>query len=204
MAIDRIKHTKPASERTFLDELEPIPYEITEEELAKMDPRMRKILFGYEEGGAEAEEPEATEEETPPQAEAAKAKREREVAKAEDAEPPVPVEEEPEPFDPTPVADFPPAEGSTITLIFAAGEGGGDDEAEALARAAAEHREAELGGRRWHAVRYAAAGAGELKRLNELLGEREDVVVLVDGKRPPFGRSLWLPLMYIFTAAGEE
>ena len=202
MAIDRIKHNKPASERTFLDELEPIPYEITEEELARMDPRMRKILFGHEESGAEAEEPEAPEEDTPPQAEAAKG--EGEAAKTEGAEPPVPVEEEPEPFDPTPVADFPPAEWSTITLIFAAGEGGGDDEAEALARAAAEHREAELGGRRWHAVRYAAAGAGELKRLNELLGERDDVVVLVDGKRPPFGRSLWLPLMYIFTAAGEE
>ena len=198
MVIDRIKHTKPASERTFLDELEPIPYEITEEELAKMDPRMRKILFGYEEGGAEAEGTEAPEEETPPQSEAAK----EEVAKAEEAESPEPVEEEPEPFDPTPVADFPPAEGRTITLIFAAGEG--DEEAEALARAAAEHREAELEGRRWHAVRYAAAGAGELKQLNELLGEREDVVVLVDGKRPPYGRSLWLPLMYIFTAASEE
>jgi len=49
MAVDRIRHTKPASQRSFLDELEPIPYEITAEELASMDPRMRRILFGHEE-----------------------------------------------------------------------------------------------------------------------------------------------------------
>lgn len=53
MVVDRIKHTKPASQRTFLDELEPIPYEITEEELASMDPRMKKILFGIEEESVE-------------------------------------------------------------------------------------------------------------------------------------------------------
>lgn len=49
MSVDRIKHTKPASRRTFLDELEPIPYEITREEIAAMDPRMRKVLFGSSE-----------------------------------------------------------------------------------------------------------------------------------------------------------
>jgi hypothetical protein len=49
MGVDRIKHTKPASKRTFLDELEPIPYEITVEEIRAMDPDMREILFGYRE-----------------------------------------------------------------------------------------------------------------------------------------------------------
>lgn len=47
MGVDRIKHNKPASKRTFLDELEPIPYEITEEEIRQMDPHMREVLFGY-------------------------------------------------------------------------------------------------------------------------------------------------------------
>jgi len=46
MGVDRIRHTKPASKRTFLDELEPIPYEITWEEMAEMSPRMREVLFG--------------------------------------------------------------------------------------------------------------------------------------------------------------
>jgi hypothetical protein len=58
MAVDKIKHTKPASKRTFLDELEPIPYEVTEEEIKAMDPRMREILFGY----SELPEDESTEE----------------------------------------------------------------------------------------------------------------------------------------------
>ncbi len=196
MTVDRIKHTKPASERTYLDELEPIPYEITEEELASMDPRMKKILFGIEEreGGEEGAPP------AEPKAKTAKRKAGRKkAARAPEAE------EEPweeERWDPASIADFPPAEGRTITVVFAAGDG--DEEVEELARAAQEHREVEREGRSWHAVRCGVAGAGELKRLNELLGVRDDVVVLVNGARPPYARSLWLPLMYIFTAGIQD
>jgi hypothetical protein len=192
VAVDRIKHTKPASQRTFLDELEPIPYEITEEELASMDPKMKKVLFGIEERDESIAE-KADEVSAPETAElAAEAEESPEAAPAE------PREEPREIFDPATVADFPPREGHTITVIFPPREG--FEEAENAARAAAEHRETEVAGRLWFAARFGASEAVGLKQLNEQLGGREDVTVLVDGKRPPFGRTLWLPLMYIFTA----
>jgi hypothetical protein len=187
MAVDRIKHTKPASQRTFLDELEPIPYEITEEELSSMDPRMKKVLFGIGEQEEEAPEPEA-EEAAEVAGESVEDKPEIEKAELEES------------FDPVSVADFPQREGRSVTVIFPVLEG--FEEAENVARAAAEHREVEAEGQTWHAARFGMAEAAELKHLNELLGEREDVVVLVNGLRPPYARSLWLPMMYIF--AGEE
>ncbi|HUX08349.1 MAG TPA: hypothetical protein VMX35_13670 [Acidobacteriota bacterium] len=193
MAVDRIKHTKPASQRTFLDELEPIPYEITEEELASLDPQMKKVLFGIE----EQEEPEERHpEETP-----AEAMADESVAEEQPAEP-APEPEQQEVFDPATIADFPPHEGHSITVIFPQLEG--FEEAESAAGSVAENRVEEIGGRLWFAARYGADEAIELKRLNELLGQRDDVVVLVDGKRPPYGRTLWLPLMYIFTASAED
>jgi len=193
VAVDRIKHTKPASQRTFLDELEPIPYEITEEELASMDPKMKKVLFGIE----EQEEPEEELlEETPAGVDSAEAEAKEKPAES------APEPEPQEVFDPATIADFPPREGHSITVIFPQLEG--FEEAESAVGTVAEHRIEEIGGRLWLAARYGAAEAVELKRLNELLGQRDDAVVLVDGKRPPFGRTLWLPLMYIFTASAEE
>lgn len=199
MAVDRIKHTKPASQRTFLDELEPIPYEITEEELASMDPRMKKILFGIEESAVESEGVEAVEEESPEDKDEPQVQEPipLEVA-AEQPEPP-PAEE----FDPATIADFPPKEGFNITVIFPALDG--DDKAEELARAAPEHIESEQKGRRWHAARFSRAHAVELKALDETLDvNREDITVLVNGKKPPYGRSLWLKMMYLFTAGVKE
>jgi hypothetical protein len=196
VAVDRIKHTKPASQRTFLDELEPIPYEITEEELASMDPKMKKVLFGIEEeeAPAEAEAVEPTPVEKAESADAARQPTEEEKSESEPEQQAV--------FDPATLADFSPRVGHTITVIFPQLEG--FEEAEKAATAVAEHRITEVAGRRWFAARFGAAEAVALKKLNELLGEREDVVVLVDGKRPPYGRTLWLPLMYIFTANSGE
>ena len=98
MAVDRIKHTKPASERTFLDELEPIPYEITEEELAAMDPRMKRILFGIEEPGtADTSQVPAEKDGRPEVLQIMKVSIEERRA---------------ERFDPRSVADFIPVEGS--------------------------------------------------------------------------------------------
>jgi hypothetical protein len=46
MVVDRIKHTKPPAKRSFMDELEPIPYTISPSEIAALPPRIREILFG--------------------------------------------------------------------------------------------------------------------------------------------------------------
>jgi hypothetical protein len=185
MAVDRIKHTKPASERTFLDELEPIPYEITEEELAVMDPRMKRILFGIEEpSGPSPTQSPAARGETPDVLQITRITIE---------------EKHVERFDPRSIADFAPVEGFNLTIIFPAA--GGDERAEELARSAPEHVEVEKEGRRWHAARFRKEHALELKALDEALDpKRDDVSVLVNGKLAPYGRSLWLRMMYIFTA----
>lgn len=105
-------------------------------------------------------------------------------------------------FDPATIADFPPAEGYNITVIFTAGEE--DAAASELARSTDDHTEVEQGGKRWIAARFGLDQADKLKRLNELLGKREEVIVLVDGKRVPFARTLWLPLSYIFTSSEQQ
>lgn len=197
MAVDRIKYTKPASKRTFLDELEPIPYEITEEELASMDPRMKRILFGIEEPVTEAiadtkettvtaEEPQ--QKETPPKSESQSIRS---------IEP-----QQPEEIDYSGLVDFPPAPNPHITVVFPVGEG--EEVLESLAREADDHNEAEIDGRRWHAVRFSPHQADRLEKINQLVGTRAEVITLVNGKRLPFGRNLWLPLMYIFTAGMHE
>ena len=224
MAVDRIKHTKPASQRTFLDELEPIPYEISEEELAAMDPRMKKILFGiddaadYEDDWDEPDDAEVEvsaadllDEGEDAQAEAAVRDEPEQLRIEEPAAPEEPPDEEPAPppeepeeerFDPRAVAEFPPREDHHIALVFQEREG--YEDAVVAARDAAEHVEKEIEGTTWHAARFGRAEAEALKQLNDLLGDRDDVHVLVDGVRAPFGRSLWLPMMYIFASNKEE
>lgn len=200
MAVDRIKYTKPASKRTFLDELEPIPYEITEEELASMDPRMKRILFGIEEP---AEEPARTETQAPkPEVEEAvpeKAVAESDPQSSLTFEPAQPAGKE---IDYSGLVDFPPAPNPHITVVFPVEDG--EEELESLARAAEDHREEGIEGRRWHSVRFSPSRADRLEKINQLVGTRADVVTLVNGKRVPFGRNLWLPLMYIFTAGMHE
>lgn len=202
MAVDRIKHTKPASRRTFLDELEPIPYEITEEEMARMDPRMKQILFGI----APAKEEPVEEEEEKPRRQVVKPV-EPVVAPETAAETlPTPAAQ-PEAPDLTPLIraladDFLPAPTPHITVIFPAEM----EEAEIvqLAREAGQYRAADIAGRLWHAARFERPQAESLRRLNDLLGEREGMITLANGRQVPYGRSLWLPLMFIFTAGRQE
>lgn len=201
MAVDRIKYTKPASKRTFLDELEPIPYEITEEELASMDPRMKRILFGIAEPAAEpAREAGAEAHETPAAAEEQeKTTDESESQSALTFEPEQAAEKE---IDYSALVNFPPAPNPHIAVVFPVEDG--EDELEGLARAAEDHNEMEIDGRRWHAVRFLPPQSDRLEKINQLVGTRADVITLVNGKRVPFGRNLWLPLMYIFTAGMHE
>ena len=227
MAVDRIKHTKPASQRTFLDELEPIPYEISEEELAAMDPRMKKILFGidqaadYEddldepddadvevsaadllEEGEDSQVDAVVRKETDAQPEQLLIEKSAAPEEQPAAKPALAEEPEEAEFDPRSVAEFPAREGHHIALVFQEREG--YEAAVLAARDAVEHIEKEIEGAVWHAARFGRAEAEALKRLNDLLGDRDDVYVLVDGVRAPFGRSLWLPMMYVFTSGKDE
>ena len=210
MAVDRIKHTKPASRRTFLDELEPIPYEITDEEIAAMDPRMRKILFDIDESDHDddiiEEEPDVTDENLdavappaiPEEEKTKKAKKAKEPEPAREEEI---VEEIDEPFDPVNLFALPEAPGPHVTLIFPAEEG--ETEILKIAKSVRNFDTQKGDGQAWHCARFGREEAEELKRINVLLAERK-VFALFNGRRVPFGRSMWLPLMYIFTAGKVE
>ena len=209
MAVDRIKHTKPASKRTFLDELEPIPYEITEEELANMDPRMKKILFGIkeEEDAGEISVAGAAEEATTEEDWYEDVEEEvvdEEVEEPVEEEPDVDViyvefdpEPEPQPFDYASLADdLPEMENPNVTFIFQA-ERNERDLIE-LAQKADDYKREEVEGKFWHVCRFSKKNPDVLRKLNRDVGDREGAVALFNGKKTAYGRNLWLPLMYIF------
>ena len=82
--------------------------------------------------------------------------------------------------------------------------GGAESElALALARRSAVYRQEERGGRRVHQAAFTTAEAGVLRDLFRLVGHRPGTEVLVDGKRVPYARELWLPLYWIFVG-GES
>ena len=49
-----------------------------------------------------------------------------------------------------------------------------------------------------HEAAFDAAGAGMLRELFQLVGQRPGTDVLVDGKKAPYARELWLPLFWMF------
>jgi hypothetical protein len=77
----------------------------------------------------------------------------------------------------------------------------GDERAVALARRSPVYRETEENGRRLHQAEFDVTGAGHLRELYDLVGQRPGTEVTVDRKRPPYARELWLPLFWIFVRA---
>ena len=49
-----------------------------------------------------------------------------------------------------------------------------------------------------HEAAFEAAGAATLRELFQLVGQRPGTDVLVDGKKAPYARELWLPLFWMF------
>jgi hypothetical protein len=71
-----------------------------------------------------------------------------------------------------------------------------------LARRSPRYRESEDGARPVYQAEFETAGAGVLRELFRLVGERPGTEVTVDGRRLPYARELWLPLFWIFAAEG--
>ena len=88
-----------------------------------------------------------------------------------------------------------------IGLLFEAFEGPEHQAAVALARRSAVYREEQHRGVVVHHAAFETAEAGILRDLFRRVGERAGTEVLVDGKRLPYARELWLPLFWIFVGA---
>jgi hypothetical protein len=67
-----------------------------------------------------------------------------------------------------------------------------------LARRSPVYREHQPGGTQRHEAAFEAAAAGTLRELFQLVGQRPGTDVLVDGKKAPYARELWLPLFWMF------
>jgi hypothetical protein len=85
---------------------------------------------------------------------------------------------------------------------FEAFEGPQCAQAVALARRSPRYRETERGARRRHEAEFETSGAGVLRELFGLVGERPGTEVTVEGKKLPYARELWLPLFWVFVGEG--
>jgi hypothetical protein len=88
-----------------------------------------------------------------------------------------------------------------VGLLFEAFEGPEHQAAVALARRSAVYREEQRQGVMVHHAAFETGEAGILRDLFRRVGERAGTEVLVDGKRLPYARELWLPLFWIFVGA---
>jgi len=83
-------------------------------------------------------------------------------------------------------------------IAFDAFEGPEYAQAVELARRSPVYHEHPQGGMQRHEAAFDAAGAGMLRDLFQLVGQRPGTDVLVDGKKAPYARELWLPLFWMF------
>jgi len=67
-----------------------------------------------------------------------------------------------------------------------------------LARRSPVYREQPEGGQPRHQAAFETTEAGTLRELFQLVGQRPGTDVLVDGKKAPYARELWLPLFWMF------
>lgn len=83
-------------------------------------------------------------------------------------------------------------------IAFDAFEGPDYARAVELARRSPLYSEQQQGGQARHQAAYEPAGAAALRELFQLVGQRPGTEVLVDGKKAPYARELWLPLFWLF------
>ena len=85
-----------------------------------------------------------------------------------------------------------------ISVVFDGFSGPQSERAVALALRSQEYREETGGATPRHHAAFETAGAGVLRELFQIVGERPGTEVLVGGKRVPYAREIWLPLYWIF------
>lgn len=67
-----------------------------------------------------------------------------------------------------------------------------------IAKRAPVYRESGAGERKSHRAEFAAAEARTFRDLYAIVGPIHTTEVLVDGRRVPYARELWLPLFWLF------
>ena len=95
-------------------------------------------------------------------------------------------------------------------IAFDGFAGAGYGRAVELARRSPVYRQLEPGGSggtgespERHEAAFDAAGAGTLRELFQIVGQHPGTDVLVDGKKAPYARELWLPLFWMFVREGD-
>jgi len=84
-----------------------------------------------------------------------------------------------------------------LGLVFLDRPGPEGERARALANGADACREEPGLGAPAHRAEFGTGSASRLRDLFALVGERPGTEVLVDGRRVPYARELWLPLFWI-------
>jgi hypothetical protein len=87
-------------------------------------------------------------------------------------------------------------------VTFEPFEGPGYARAVELARRSPAYRATDEGSRRIHHAAFDSGGAGTLHELFEIVGAQTGTEVLVDGRKVPYAREIWLPLFWLFV--GDE
>jgi hypothetical protein len=82
-------------------------------------------------------------------------------------------------------------------LVFEAFEGGDYPRALELAHRSPVYREATEAGRRRHHAAFDASAAESFRDLYQIVGHRPGTDVLVDSKKVPYAREIWMPLYFI-------
>jgi hypothetical protein len=85
-----------------------------------------------------------------------------------------------------------------IGVLFDAFPGPNYPRALALAKQSAVYRENPERGTLSHYAAFEATAAATLRELYDIVGPITGTEVLVDGKRVPYARELWLPLFWLF------
>ena len=88
-------------------------------------------------------------------------------------------------------------------IAFDAFDGPGYARAVELARRSPMYHERTQGTGSKHEAAFETAGAGTLRELFQIVGQRPGTDVLVDGKKAPYARELWLPLFWMFVREGD-
>ena len=88
-------------------------------------------------------------------------------------------------------------------IVFDAFDGADFPRALELARVSPVYKETDDGGRRRHHAGYDAGQAAAFRDLYSLVGSRPGTDVLVNGKKAPYARELWIPLYLIHLPSQE-